>query len=527
MRSVCCAPSPTPTPSCWRSARASLTADVVALCDRAGTRILPLCRGAVEERIAAAFGLERALPARRRGVAPVRGARGTAGTPRAGRRRPPSRGRIGAIIAVWGPAGAPGRSTIAIELAVELARGGRNVGLVDADTHAPSIALALGLADEGPGFAAACRQADFGRLDAGELTRVSTPLGRSGVQVLTGINRPSRWPELSESRVTAALAVCREWAEHTVVDVAAPLERDEEIMTDLDGPRRNAATLAALRSADLVVAVAGADPIGVSRFLRAHSELRATIGATPVVVVANKLRPGALGIDARGQVRRTLDRFGGIEDVWFLPQDPRSADAALLSARPIAEVAPKSPLTLAVRRFVGEASWARPCWRRREGLLAEDRRLSIEAASRHPPTRIYAGVVTTLSDLVYAQGRSSEGDVEWLHRLAGDGQLLADLAFADIVIWVPAADDSFVAVAHTRPSGAATLFYRDIVGDRVRPQWRTQVREAFQSMRIVDSASPDWFEETPDARACGAHRPHPERAAAPDDRRAHPPHEPR
>jgi two-component system, sensor histidine kinase PdtaS len=105
--------------------------------------------------------------------------------------------------------------------------------------------------------------------------------------------------------------------------------------------------------------------------------------------------------------------------------------------------------------------------------------------------------VSTLSDLVYAQGRSSESDVEWLHRLAGDGQLLADLAFADIVIWVPTDDDSFVAVAHTRPSGAATLFYRDIVGDRVRPQWRTQVRDAFVTGRIVDSASPDWFEETP------------------------------
>jgi two-component system, sensor histidine kinase PdtaS len=106
--------------------------------------------------------------------------------------------------------------------------------------------------------------------------------------------------------------------------------------------------------------------------------------------------------------------------------------------------------------------------------------------------------VSTLSDLVYAQGRASAADVEWLHRLAGDGQLLADLAFADIVIWVPAGtDDSFVAVAHTRPSGAATLFYRDIVGDRIRPQWRTQVREAFMSGHIVDSASPDWFEETP------------------------------
>ena len=333
--------------------RESLSARVVALCDRAGARILPLCARVDEERMSAALGLERSLPldtdawrlTDALGAPPVAACDVAASDTR----------REPRVIAVWGPAGAPGRSTIAIELAVELARGGRRVGLVDADTHAPSIALALGLADEGPGFAAACRQVDFGALDSSELTRISTPLGRSGVHVLTGLNRPSRWPELTAPRVAGALAECRQWADYTVVDVAAALERDEEIVSDLDGPRRNAATIAALRAADLVVAVAGADPVGVSRFLRAHAELRSTVGATPVAVVANKLRPGALGIDARGQVRRTLDRFGGIEDVWFLPQDPRSADAALLAARPIAEVAPKSPLTLAVRRFVGEA----------------------------------------------------------------------------------------------------------------------------------------------------------------------------
>ncbi|MRH28866.1 PAS domain-containing protein [Microbacterium sp. SYP-A9085] len=105
--------------------------------------------------------------------------------------------------------------------------------------------------------------------------------------------------------------------------------------------------------------------------------------------------------------------------------------------------------------------------------------------------------MSTLTDLVYAQGLSDEADVEWLHRLAGDGQLLADLAFADIVMWVPTEEGSFTAVGHTRPGGAATLFYRDIVGEKVRPQWRAQVRSAYASGRIVDSASPDWFEETP------------------------------
>nr|WP_246301411.1 P-loop NTPase [Microbacterium immunditiarum] len=381
-----------------QASRDTLTADVVALCDRRGVRIAPLSAAPGDERVAGLFGLPPAMPV---DVEPWRlaealdaprigsGRADAVGAPRAARGtpprdevRPPAERAAGApptvhnvhawpverepeahrpgpsaprVIVVWGPAGSPGRTTMAIELAVELARGGRHVGLVDADSHAPSLALVLGLADEGPGFAAACRQAELGGLDARELTRIATPLGRSGVDVLTGINRPSRWPELSDARVTGALAACRDWAEHTVVDVAAPLERDEEIMSDLEGPRRNAATLAALRSADLVVAVVGADPVGVSRFLRAYPELRSTIGSTPVAVVANRLRGGTLGVDARGQVRRTLDRFAGIEDVWFVPADHKAADASILAARPIAEVAPRSSFALALRRFVGEA----------------------------------------------------------------------------------------------------------------------------------------------------------------------------
>ncbi|GAB3615983.1 PAS domain-containing sensor histidine kinase [Okibacterium endophyticum] len=105
--------------------------------------------------------------------------------------------------------------------------------------------------------------------------------------------------------------------------------------------------------------------------------------------------------------------------------------------------------------------------------------------------------MSTLSDLVYAQGRSSAHDVDWLHGLVADAQLLADLAFADIVIWVPTTDGSFIAVSHYRPSSAATLFYRDFVGQPVKQQWRAQVTEAFESSRVIDSSAPDWYEETP------------------------------
>jgi len=95
-----------------------------------------------------------------------------------------------------------------------------------------------------------------------------------------------------------------------------------------------------------------------------------------------------------------------------------------------------------------------------------------------------------------AHGRSEPEDIDWLHMLVGDGQLLADLAFADIVLWVPT-DDGFVAVAHSRPSSAATLFYRDFVGQGVKPQWRDQVTQAFETATIVDSNAPDWYEEMP------------------------------
>ncbi|WP_036285145.1 AAA family ATPase [Microbacterium luticocti] len=333
----------------------TLDADLVAACDRGGVRILPLCADESAARLAAAFGLGPCLPADADGWA-VADALAAPAAPELG--PAPAAPSGPGVVAVWGAAGAPGRTTLAIELAAELSRGGRHVCLVDADTHAPSVAIMLGLADEGPGFAAACRQAERGGLDAAELERISTPVGVGDgrIDVLPGINRPSRWPELGQRRVSAALEACRSWATHTVVDVASPLERDEEIVSDLaDGPRRNAATLAALQAADRIVAVVAADPVGVARFLRAHAELRAIVGTTPVTVVANRLRPGTLGIDAHGQIRRTLERFAGIRDVWFVPQDPRSVDAALLAARPVADTAPKSPLTLAVRRLVAEA----------------------------------------------------------------------------------------------------------------------------------------------------------------------------
>lgn len=88
---------------------------------------------------------------------------------------------------------------------------------------------------------------------------------------------------------------------------------------------------------------------------------------------------------------------------------------------------------------------------------------------------------------VYTRTTLFDRQVAWLYKVVSEGQLLADLAFADIVVWAPTQAGSFVAVSHLRPSSAATLFYRDVVETDIRPEWLPLVTEAFSEGQIVDS----------------------------------------
>lgn len=255
---------------------------------------------------------------------------------------------------MWGPAGAPGRTTIAIGIAAELAAEGLSVALADADTHSGSVAPALGLLDEAPGFAAACRLAATDSLTTEELERVAerfrSPHGN--FWVLTGLGRPHRWPELSAERVVATIEACRQWVDVTVLDTGFSLENDEEISSDLFAPRRNAATISALREADHVVAVGSGDPVGLSRFLRAHVDLLEIVDAERVTTVINKVRGSAIGLNPGAQVEQTLRRFGGITSPVLVPHDQAALDAAVLSGRTLRDVAAKSSARAAVGALV-------------------------------------------------------------------------------------------------------------------------------------------------------------------------------
>lgn len=345
-----------------------LTDEVLQAADRAGIRSVALATDEGDRRNAASLGLYEVIDdtaawgdiealllgdgaARPDAGGRVRGmdAEPASGSAASGPRSP-----NGTVIAVWGPSGAPGRTSIAIAVAAELAAQGHRVALADADTYGGAVAPALGLLDEAPGFAAACRLTSSGGLTIDELDRIAQGYraARFSFAVLTGISRPSRWPEVSGERVTSALRVCRSWVNYTVVDCGFSLELDEEISSDLFAPRRNGATIAALREADVVIAVGAADPVGLARFLRAHVELVEIVDNARVEILINRVRGSVVGLNPGAQIGSTLLRFGGIVAPSLVPNDAPAYDAALLSGRTLREAAPRSPAVAAIERFV-------------------------------------------------------------------------------------------------------------------------------------------------------------------------------
>ena len=77
--------------------------------------------------------------------------------------------------------------------------------------------------------------------------------------------------------------------------------------------------------------------------------------------------------------------------------------------------------------------------------------------------------MTTITDIVRRHADVAEPDVECLRTLVGDWQLVADLCFADLVLWVRDRSGGWSAVAQARPSTWATVYYDDVVGTVARP----------------------------------------------------------
>ena len=255
----------------------------------------------------------------------------------------------GRVIAVWGPKGAPGRTTVALNLAFEAAPLAGETLLVDADTYGGSIAQALGFIEDYPGLAWAARLANRGDLDVPKLWQAARRAAPGGPRVLTGLPRAELWTEVRPATWEHLLGLFREAFELTVLDVGFCLEEDEELLYDQVRFRRNAVARIAIEQADLVVAVARADPIGLHDFIRGWQTMQELgIGPERVRLVVNQVRGGLFGGDTPDQIRSALSRYLGLKPMAFVPYDRPGMDAALLAARALAEARPASPAREAI-----------------------------------------------------------------------------------------------------------------------------------------------------------------------------------
>ena len=245
-------------------------------------------------------------------------------------------------IAVWGPSGAPGRSTVAASLAASFAHQGHDAVLVDADTYGGSIAQMLAMLDEVSGLMASCRAANQGRADevADHLLDVETRL-----RLLSGIPRADMWPQVRPGALELMLRRLRTETDVIVADCASSLELGEGA-----GAGRNQVTRHLLSASDAVLVVGRADPVGLSRLVRALLDLSDVIEVEPTVVV-NLMRP-SLGWSER-DVSRTLTRLTDIEPVAFIPADVQALDLAVMRGQLPRLVAPSSPFVAALDDIAG------------------------------------------------------------------------------------------------------------------------------------------------------------------------------
>jgi two-component sensor histidine kinase len=113
--------------------------------------------------------------------------------------------------------------------------------------------------------------------------------------------------------------------------------------------------------------------------------------------------------------------------------------------------------------------------------------------------------MSALTDTLAARTNFTDAQVRHLQRLVGEWQLLSDLAFADLLLWVPvtvAEGDAgsmptFLCVAQCRPTTGPTAYQNDQVGITLRGSRIAALRTALLEGRIFREVDPDWDGDLP------------------------------
>ena len=218
----------------------------------------------------------------------------------------------GQILSIWGPNGAPGRTTTALTVAQLIAVTGKSVCIIDADTSGPALALLFGVVEDASGIVVATRYAQRKSLCKESLLSVVRQVA-DGIGVIGGVSHPDRWEELHPHSFRDVLKMCRRTFDYTCVDLGAgvdPSGSDREFFES----QRFAVTTTGLRESDAVLAIGLAAPLGVSRLLTSLGLVSNLAGKD----IAIAIRPHD-GVDSREAIA-TLRAYGCTQEMFEMPR---------------------------------------------------------------------------------------------------------------------------------------------------------------------------------------------------------------
>ncbi len=90
-----------------------------------------------------------------------------------------------------------------------------------------------------------------------------------------------------------------------------------------------------------------------------------------------------------------------------------------------------------------------------------------------------------MNEVLKTETALAPAEVEWLHLLVGDWQLIADLSFADLILWAPTHDGDWLAVAHVRPNTGQMVFFDDIVGECATGQRAERLHRTYRTRELT------------------------------------------
>ena len=105
--------------------------------------------------------------------------------------------------------------------------------------------------------------------------------------------------------------------------------------------------------------------------------------------------------------------------------------------------------------------------------------------------------MATFTELIAKNSKLTPQEVEHLSELVAEWRLLADLSFADLLLWLPIRKDEkswpdgYVLIAQIRPTTAATVFNDDLVGNEMAWGANSRVDDALANGEILRDTQPE------------------------------------